>query len=416
VEDPRTRQWQVALVWAFIIVFVSGLHLAPQGRLAAALIAIGAFVYFVRILLSPPTPLKSDPIYRPRVSVLVAARNEEAVIERLVANLCALDYEDFEVWVADDGSTDSTYRKLVEAGRNQPRLQIFRRPEGSRPGKSAVLNDLAAKAKGEILAVFDADAQVEADFLQRTVALFADSQLGAVQARKMIVNAKENFWTRGQAAEMLLDTCQLQQRASIGGTAELRGNGQLVRVEALRLVKGWTEATVTDDLDLSLKLPLAGYDVQFVAEPCVFEEGVTTWESLFRQRSRWAEGGFQRYLDYAEGIFANRMGSSKTFDQLFFGSIQYLMPLAAVWDLLFSLLGGYPPLLTPLVFVATLFTGTAFYLGQRQAGVPNPKAITEAMLGTVYFLHWFPVIVIKMANMVLKPKRLIWVKTTHQGV
>lgn len=416
MEDPRTRQWQVALVWAFIIVFVSGLHLAPQGRLAAALLALGAGVYFVRILLSAPTPLISDPIYRPRVSVLVAARNEEAVVERLVANLCALDYEDFEVWVADDGSTDSTYRRLVEAGRNQPRLQILRRPQGSRPGKSAVLNDLAAKAKGDILAVFDADAQVEPDFLQRNVALFADPELGAVQARKMIVNAKENFWTRGQAAEMLLDTCQLQQRASIGGTAELRGNGQLVRVEALRLVKGWTETTVTDDLDLSLKLPLAGFNVQFVAEPCVFEEGVTTWESLFRQRSRWAEGGFQRYLDYAEGIFANRMGSTKTFDQLFFGSIQYLMPLAAVWDVFFSLLGGYTPLLTPLVLVATIFTSTAFYLGQRQVGVPHPKALSESVLGTIYFLHWFPVIVIKMVNMVLKPKRLVWVKTTHQGV
>jgi 1,2-diacylglycerol 3-beta-glucosyltransferase len=415
LEDPRTRQWQTALVWACVLLAVAGVHLAPQGLLVAGLLAVGAGLYAGRLVFALPPFLESNPDYQPRVSVLVAARNEESVIARLVDNLCALDYPDYEVWVADDGSTDATYRRLVEAGLTRPRLNILKRPAGSRPGKSAVLNDLLARAKGDILVVFDADAQVQQDFLRRTVPYFADPNLGALQVRKAIVNAEENFWTRGQAAEMLLDAWQQQQRSAVGGTAELRGNGQLVRTKALKAVRGWTESTVTDDLDLTFKLHLAGWGVQFVADPFVYEEGVTTWQALWRQRSRWAEGGFQRYLDYAAPFTALKMGSLKTLDQVVFGAIQYLLPVAGLFDLVAARLSGSLPLLAPVLTVASLFTLTGLFLGQRQANISLGQAALGTVLGFVYFLHWFPVIVVKLGRMVLQPKRLVWIKTTHQG-
>lgn len=414
-EDPHTRQWQTALVWTSVFVLVAIISL-EQGYLLAGLVGLVVLFYAARLLVAVPAPLPSDPTYRPRVSILVAARNEEMVIERLAQNLCNLNYSDYEVWIADDGSTDTTWQKLEACARRLPHLSLLKRPPASRPGKSAVLNDLLQKASGDLLVVFDADAQVKPDFLTRAVAFFGgDPRLGAVQVRKVIVNAEENFWTRGQAAEMILDAFLQQQRVAVGGTAELRGNGQLVRREALRQVGGWTETTVTDDLDLTFKLHLAGWQVQLVFDPFVFEEGVTDWQGLWRQRSRWAEGGFQRYLDYVGPFSTGAMGALKTLDQLIFCFIQYLMPVAALFDLLFALLAGEWPRLSPLLCVATLFTAAGFYLGQRQLGATAEQALGASTLGTLYFLHWFPVIVVKLADMVLRPKRLVWVKTTHQG-
>ncbi len=415
-ENPRTRQVQTALVWSALVLFVLALHLSPTGASVVWLAAGLTGLYAVRVLFALSPRPKSDPAYRPRVSVLVAAKNEQAVAAQLVVMLRRLDYPDFEVWIADDGSTDCTYQRLLEAGRGWPALHLVRRiPERSRPGKSAVLNELRERATGDILVVFDADARVEPDFLSRTVPLFAVSSVGALQVRKRIHNANFNYWTRGQSAEMLLDAFYQQQRAAIGGTAELRGNGQLVRAAALEAVGGWNEATVTDDLDLTLRLHLGGWQIAFASDPCVDEEGVTTWSALWRQRSRWAEGGFQRYLDYAPRLLARAMGTTKTLDQLIFCTIQYLMPVAAVVDLLFALRRGAAPLLAPLVLVATVFTICGFYFGQREREVAAGRAAIEALAGTIYFLHWFPVILVKLARMALEPKKLVWLKTAHQG-
>lgn len=398
------------------MLFVAVLHLVPSGQILSAVLALLVAYYAARVLFALPERVKVDVRYRPRVSVLVAARNEEAVAAQLVAMLKRLRYADLEVWIADDGSSDRTYARLNEAAQGWPALHLVRRiPGEGPPGKSAVLNELRARATGEILVVFDADATVEPEFLNRTVPYFADPRLGALQVRKQIQNADLNFWTRGQAAEMLLDAFYQEQRQAIGGTAELRGNGQLVRSSALEALGGWNEATVTDDLDLTLQLHLAGWQIRFVSDPCVYEEGVTSFAALWRQRSRWAEGGFQRYLDYAGPLAANRMGTAKTIDQLAFALIQYLMPPAALIDGLFSLPERGVPYLTPVVLVATLLGGCGFYLGQRRFDVPPGRAAREALLGTVYFLHWFAVIVFKLARMALQPKKLVWVKTAHQG-
>ncbi|MBC8120434.1 MAG: glycosyltransferase family 2 protein [Gemmatimonadaceae bacterium] len=415
-EDSNTRRWQTGLVLLSICLVVLGLHLSPVGSWMVLVLAWGVAVYALRLLTSNPVSLPIDRTYLPRISILVAAKDEEQVIKRLVGNLCTLQYAgELEVWIGNDGSTDCTGELLERLCLEQPRLHVLHRLPGDRPGKSAVLNDLFSQSRGDILIVFDADAQVDADFLTRTVPLFAQPGVGAVQVRKAIANADENFWTRNQAAEMLFDAFFQLRRQTIGGTAELRGNGQLVRATALQQVGDWTESTVTDDLDLTLKLHLQGWQVQFVWETVVWEEGVTSWQALWRQRSRWAEGGFQRYLDHARSLLKKDLGDTKSLDQAVFCTIQYLMPVAALIDLSLAVFWRAAPLLTPLLLVATTMTAVGFYRAQRQTGVSVPEAVMISALGTLYFLHWFPVIVIKLVSMAIYPKRLVWVKTVHQG-
>ncbi|MHC5830206.1 MAG: glycosyltransferase family 2 protein, partial [Nostoc sp.] len=116
-----------------------------------------------------------------------------------------------------------------------------------------------------------ADAQVTPDLLLQVIPLFQREKVGAVQVRKAIANAKENFWTKGQMAEMALDTWFQQQRTALGGIGELRGNGQFVRRSALESCGGWNEETITDDLDLTIRLHLEKWDIECVFHPAVQE-------------------------------------------------------------------------------------------------------------------------------------------------
>ncbi|MEM7554103.1 MAG: glycosyltransferase family 2 protein [Cyanobacteria bacterium P01_A01_bin.84] len=360
----------------------------------------------------------------PYISILVAAKNEEAVISRLVKNLCNLKYpkDQYEIWIIDDNSSDKTPEILGELSLKYEQLKVFQRSSDARGGKSGALNQVLPLTTGEILAVFDADAHVSEDILPQTVPLFRRQKVGAVQLRKAIANAGENFWTQGQMAEMCLDAMIQQQRNAVGGIGELRGNGQFVRRTALISCGGWNEETITDDLDLTLCLHLDNWDIDCVFEPVVGEEGVNKAISLWHQRSRWAEGGYQRYLDYWDLIFRNRMGSWKTWDLLSFMFVQYIVPNAVIPDFLMAIARHRLPIYTPFtslsltMSVAGMFAGLVRIRRDKQFRLSTyPTIFLQSLRGTLYMLHWFLVISITTARMSVLPKRLKWVKTVHQG-
>ncbi|MBD2021802.1 glycosyltransferase family 2 protein [Leptolyngbya sp. FACHB-36] len=162
--------------------------------------------------------------------------------------------------------------------------------------------------------------------------------------------------------------------------------------------------------------------------PTVEEEGVTTAIALWHQRNRWAEGGYQRYLDYWKPILRNRLGTQKTLDLFMFWIIQYLLPTAMVPDLLMSLLRNRPSLLTPLTGLTFTLPMIGIMLGLRQirrsdrlhlssrnAFLSGFRTLLHTLFGTLYLFHWLPIIATMTARVAVRPKRLKWVKTIHQG-
>jgi 1,2-diacylglycerol 3-beta-glucosyltransferase len=400
-----------------------GLHSVSWGNQAVIGLLVVMTVHSVRLLFSRSSSNNSaateNPIaaQTPFVSLLVAAKNEETVIANLLNCLCQLDYADYEVWVVDDQSSDRTPEILTELKQKYSQLHTLRRDLDAKGGKSGALNQILPFTKGEIIGVFDADAQVPLDFLTRLIPLFDLDRVGAVQMRKSIANAPQNFWTRGQAAEMGLDTWFQTQRVASGGIGELRGNGQFVRRSALIECGGWNEQTITDDLDLTLKLHLSNWDIACLVHPAVQEEGVTTWGQLWHQRNRWAEGGYQRYLDYYGLIATNKMGFSKNFDLFLFLFNQYLLPIALVPDFIFAVIFQKAPLLTPVASLAFGLSFIGMVSGIKQSyPVSTFSALWQTLNGAVYMLHWLPVMVSVTLRMALRPKRLKWVKTVHQGI
>jgi len=447
-DGQEGRRRKSALVLFGIWLGVIGLHLVTWGIWVVAILAALLWWQALRVMkadplvhcpqaklnIQLPETLETDEAILPTVSLVVAAKNEEGVIGRLAKALCQQDYpaDRLEVWIIDDNSSDRTPQVLTQLQQEYPQLRVVRRQAGASGGKSGALNQILAKTKGEIIAVFDADATVAIDLVQQVVPLFSQKSIGAVQVRKDIVNWADNFWTRGQKSEMALDSYFQQQRISLGGLGELRGNGQFVRRTALEGCGGWNEQTITDDLDLTIRLHLYSWDIGFLLTPAVGEEGVTNIKALWHQRNRWAEGGYQRYLDYWRLLASNKMGWGKTIDLLSFMVIQYLLPAAAIPDLLMALILRHAPLLAPMSALTLVLPLVGIFTGLRRinasidngqdvdtrqdkAPIPFWLELRQSIGGMIYLFHWIPIMASVTARMSVRPKRLKWVKTVHSG-
>ena len=427
--EGRRRKAAIALslIWSSTI----ALHLSVWGIWFVWALATVFGLHTLRLIcaheLPVPDPLSDDPENYsledyPYVSLMVAAKNEESVISALVEDLSQLNYptDRYDFWIIDDASTDRTPLVLDRLARDYQQLNVVHRLPNAGGGKSGALNQVLSATKGEIIAVFDADAQVPSDLLRQVVPMFQRETVGAVQVRKAIVNAATNLWTRGQEAEMAIDSVLQRRRIAIGGIGELRGNGQFVRRLALERCGGWNEETITDDLDLTLRLHLDQWQIDLLMHPSVGEEGVTRSIGLWHQRNRWAEGGYQRYLDYWRLIARNRLGTKKTIDLFLFWLFQYALPTAAVPDFLMAFLRSTPPMLLPVTSLTVALSMFGMFAGLRRTQIRQKRlsvvtSLIQTLFGTVYMFHWLPVIASTTARMAVRPKRLKWVKTVHHG-
>ena len=445
------RRLKAAFALTTLWLFTALLHRVTWGR-EAVLIGTGVMsLQALRVVLAKPlrkpTPLpssikaeaaagapviaaSSSPAFAswPYVSLLVAAKNEAQVIGKVVESLLHIDYPAarYDLWVIDDYSTDQTPQILDALARRYPRLNVIHRGPDATGGKSGALNLVWPQTRGDILAVFDADAHVPEDLLRHVVPMFeltegADqrvaaeaAKVGAVQVRKAITNAKTNFWTQGQKAEMAFDSYMQERRIAVGGIGELRGNGQFVRREAIAQCGGWNEATITDDLDLTIQLHLHQWDIGLLFSPPVGEEGVTSAIALWHQRNRWAEGGFQRYLDYWRQLVKNRLGWKKSFDMATFWMIQYMAPVVALPDLAIALSRRQLPVFGPITVLGISLSFWGMWTTLRRAEPTSAwRAAGQTLWGTAYMLHWVLVIATMAMRVSVRPKRLKWVKTVH---
>ena len=424
-EFSEGRRFKAAMALFMLWSLTLLLHRLVWGSALIWLVTAAVAAYLFRVIVARPLTGKTAVMESaaeletwPQVSLLVAAKNEVAVIARLVETLCNLDYpgDRYELWIIDDNSSDGTGALLDRLAQRYDRLNVLHRGPDASGGKSGALNLAWPRTTGEILAVFDADAQVPKDLLYRAIPLFQEPRTGAVQVRKAITNHGANFWTRGQHREMALDSYYQEQRIACGGIGELRGNGQLVRRQAIAQCGGWNELTITDDLDLTVQLHLHQWNIGFLSVPHVGEEGVTSGLALWHQRNRWAEGGYQRYLDYWRLIGANRLGWNKSADMLVYWILQYMLPIVTLPDLVLAIATRQPPVFAPLttLAIASSYWGMACGIS-RTKQVSLLAGLIQAVQGTVYMTHWIPIMTFATLRMAVRPKRLRWVKTVHEG-
>lgn len=235
-----------------------------------------------------PVPYTEPPF----VSIFIPAHNEEYTIEATVRSICSMDYYyndkvNFEVIVVNDGSTDKTGLILSGLKNEFNNLRIITRsPPKSGKGKGFVLNDALILAKGEIIGVFDADTRVDKKYLSTIIPYLNNEKVVAVQSRVRMYNKDENFLANMQDIEFAGFGNILRAKDILGYEAFLGGNGQFTKKEAVEKAGKWDGFAVTEDLNLSIKVELAGGGVRYCPDVSIYQEAVTDWSDFYRQRTR----------------------------------------------------------------------------------------------------------------------------------
>ncbi len=386
---------------------------------------IAATKYQKRKLKKHPPVINEN--YKPFVSVMIPAHNEEYVIANTVENILQMDYPNFEIIVIDDRSSDNTAAVIKGLEEKYEKVTALIREKDAFPGKSAVLNDAFKLAKGDAILVFDADATVEPDFLNKLIPNLEPADVGAVQARKIIRNKDYNFLTRCQNNEYSTDTHFQVGRDAVKGAVELRGNGELIKRKALEDIGGWNNYTITDDLDMSTRLHIKGWDIRFCPDACVYEEGIVYLLPLFRQRRRWLEGTIRRYLEYfGEAMKSKNMSLRARFDMAVYIT-QFIMPLWFILEIVFRIIKLFTDKIDPYSLHNVLWSslivssvvGLGFFLAiryslRRYDAVPRLKAIKQAAETTFYFfIIWFPMVLFICGKILFCKKDMKWGKTAH---
>ena len=282
-------------------------------------------LFIVTVSLKTPPPSRGTEM--PFISILIPAHNEEFTIERCVRSLAELDYHrngkrKYEIIVINDGSTDKTGEVLGNLKKEIDYLRIVtRKPPRAGKGKGYVLNDGVRICKGEVIAVFDADARIESDFLKKIIPYLDDDDVAGVQARVRMYNAHRNLLTMMQEVEFsIFGNVILRARDIMGKSGFLGGNGQLTRKKFVEDIEGWDGFAVTEDLNMSIKLILGGNKIRYCPEAVVWQEAVPEWKAFFRQRVRWATGNLETLFVYLAPIIDAKIPLYKKID-----SIQYLV-------------------------------------------------------------------------------------------
>ena len=234
----------------------------------------------------------------PHVTVQLPIFNERYVAERLIDAVSALDYprDRLEIQVLDD-STDET-RELVSQVVDRHRaagVDIVHLHRTDRCGyKAGALAAGLDVAKGDLVAVFDADFVPQGDFLRRAVPAFADPEIGMVQARWGHINREYSMLTRVQS--ILLDAHFVVEHAvreRLGCFFNFNGTAGIWRRQAIEEAGGWTHDTLTEDLDLSYRAQLKGWGFHYLPDVVVPAELPAEVNAYKSQQHRWAKGSVQ---------------------------------------------------------------------------------------------------------------------------
>lgn len=324
-------------------------------------------------------------IARPFVSIQVPVYNEKYVIERLLHALSALDYptSKFEIQVLDD-STDETSaiidQKVKDLKQANINISVIRRKD--RNGyKAGALQVGLPHCKGDLIAIFDADFIPTPQFLNHMVPHFSDPKTGLVQARWSHLNREQNALTRIQT--ILLDThfsVEQTGRAKAGYFINFCGTAGIWRRQCIMDAGGWDGDVLSEDLDLSYRAQLKGWQLVYKQDVEVPAELPSVIEAFKVQQFRWTKGMAQitkktmRHLLQATLPLSQKLHGMFHLLSSFVFVCLFINALLTVPLLLFRNL--YPEFITLTQY--SLFTGinlialTLFYYHGAQSTTDKP--------------------------------------------
>jgi cellulose synthase/poly-beta-1,6-N-acetylglucosamine synthase-like glycosyltransferase len=336
----------------------------------------------------------------PRVTVQLPIYNEQHVIERLIDAICRFEYplDRLQIQILDD-STDETVqivnRKVVEyRGQGFDILHIRRT---DRKGyKAGALRDAMTTASGEFIAIFDADFLPTKNFLQQTLPYFTDASIGVVQTRWEHINRDYSLITRLQALQLNVHfTIEQQGRKAANQMLQFNGTAGIWRKKAIEDAGGWSDDTLTEDLDLSMRAQLKGWKIEYlesVGSPAELPAEMNGFKS---QQFRWMKGGAETAKKILPAIWQSKLPISRKLHSSFhlLGSTLFIfifiLGVLSV-PLLIALKGLHlSSTIFSIFIIGTLSIVCVYYVANVSNRFTNPEASFWRDL--IQFLIMFPI-------------------------
>ena len=307
----------------------------------------------------------------PRVTIQLPIYNEKYVVERLIDSICAIDYplDALEIQVLDDSTDETTEiakKKVLEYQNRGIDIQLIRRPVRENFKAGALAYGLE-KAKGEYIAIFDADFMPVQAFLKNTIPHFTDSSIGMVQTRWGHINRDYSFFTKMQAFGLDAHfSVEQTGRNSVHSFINFNGTAGVWRKSCIIDSGGWSADTLTEDLDLSYRAQIKGWKFKYLEEVESPAELPIQMPAIKSQQYRWNKGAAETSRKNLGRVYKQKLPLSTKLHATFHllnSSVFLILLIVAILSIPLLLIKYNHPQLHLLFKIANLFLLGFFSIG-----------------------------------------------------
>lgn len=266
-------------------------------------------IFWMLVLLTGKEPERKKSLKTlPFFTAIVPAHNEEECITETLQSLVALEYpsEKKEIIVVNDGSTDQTAVLVQKFIREHPTMAITLINQPNQ-GKGKALNTGLAQAHGEFYACLDADSFIAPNALQEMLPYFEDTNVAAV-CPLLKVKSPSSVLQKMQWVEYIINMFYKSLNARLDCVHVTPGPFSVYRTSVIRRLGGYDERTITEDLEIAIRLQQHQYKIVQTFDAVVETVAPNTWKDLFRQRVRWYKGSVDCALAYKNLMFNRKYG------------------------------------------------------------------------------------------------------------
>ena len=381
-----SRSWLAALgqdiTLPLAILVIMGIAIIP-GYLNIQLLS--------SIMLDRPPPLRFD-IEFPLIALLVAAYNEQdSIAETLDYALCT-DYPgEFEIVVADDGSTDLTRETVAAYAERDPRVRLL---AVEHSGKAHTLNAALATVSAPLVGTIDADTLMMPYSLKHAVARLVASppDTVAVAGAVLVRNSRDNLLTRAQEWDYFLGIATVKRaQALLQGTLVAQGAFSVYDTTALRLAGGWPDR-IGEDIVLTWRMLLQGGRSVFEPTAVAFTDAPSDWRAFTRQRRRWARGMIEGLRESGLGMVGQfKFYSHAVAADFLFPFVDLTFTLAFIPGVLLALTGNFAIVgpMTLLVLPLNAMLGGVMFMYQRRVFQTVDLRVRKNSRGLLFYFFCY---------------------------
>lgn len=361
-----------------------------------------------------------------KVSVVVPAWNEEVGILKTVESVLHNGYENCEIIVVNDGSTDNSdgimrefLARLSSGGLRLVKKVIYIYQENG--GKGKALNTGIKRATGDIILTIDADSALEKGSLARLVRYYADPKIMAVVGHVRVVNTK-TLVGLAQHLEYYFGFYNKRGHAIMGAEYIFGGACASFRRVVFDQVGLFDEKNKTEDIEMSMRLRHEGFRCTYAEDVICYTEGASDFRGLIDQRVRWKKGRFDTFIKYRSMFFSTE--ESHNFFLSFFvlpfsllAEFQLIFePIAIAILVTYSIITQeFLSLAVGVLFIFLVYVATAIFSGKR----PRPFLILlfPFTWPLFYVLDWVEFMALwKSLKMLRRGQDVTWQRWDRRGI